>query len=101
MGSMKLTEAPPSTQSMRTSLKPWISRSPSVVKALTLMLLSICARMSYSIDSRDGLVESIDERHGDTVLCGLAQGIAERLVDFEWASSLEVLQRGHAMTRCA
>src|SRR5690242_3636500 len=28
IGSMKLTEAPPSTQSMSTSLRPWISRSP-------------------------------------------------------------------------
>src|SRR5437899_1361104 len=44
MGSMKLTEAPPSTQSINTSLKPWISRSPMVSRHLiwvapgTLML---------------------------------------------------------------
>jgi len=28
IGSMKLTDAPPSTQSISTSLSPWISRSP-------------------------------------------------------------------------
>src|SRR3989442_1679282 len=30
IGSMKLTDAPPSTQSISTSLNPWISRSPTV-----------------------------------------------------------------------
>ena len=30
MGHMKLTDAPPSTQSISTSLRPWISRSPIV-----------------------------------------------------------------------
>src|SRR5580658_961393 len=47
IGSMKLTDAPPSTQSMRTWLKPSMSRSPSV-SSWRMRMASVPASMAAS-----------------------------------------------------
>src|SRR5262249_49154975 len=50
IGGMKLTDAPPSTQSMSTSLNPSISRSPMVCRYRIRMLPDTV----YLLDAREG-----------------------------------------------
>src|SRR6185503_1048637 len=49
------------------------------------------------IDARHQMVESFQQRKRQSVLLGLADGIAEGLLDFQRSSGLEVLKRRDAM----
>src|SRR6266850_1139443 len=68
IGSMKLTDAPPSTQSISTSLSPSISRSPMVCRG----------RISIALATSSPRGASVLGCQHDDISRGLARAVAER-----------------------